>query len=64
VLNRQAANPGRNRNLVIDAEDCLLVHVVLSIDATVGVWNKLIAMPRTAFEFDATEHREHARLRR
>ena len=52
MVNRQDENLGKIHELVIDAEDCLLVYVVLSIGGFLGMGNKLFAMPWKAFEFD------------
>ena len=54
MANRQNENPGKIHELVINAEDCLLVYMVLSIGGFLGMGNKLFAMPRKAFEFDSS----------
>ena len=57
MVNRQDENPGKIHKLVIDAGDCRLVYVVLSIGGFMGMGNKLFAMPWEAFEFSATENK-------
>ena len=55
MVNRQGENPGKIDELVIDAEDCLLVYVVLSIGGFPGMGNKPFAMPWKAFEVHVAE---------
>ena len=48
MVNRRDENPGKIHELLIDAEGCLLVYVLLYIGGFLGMGNKLFAMPRKA----------------
>ena len=54
MVNRQDENLRKIHELVFDAEDYLLVYVVLSIGGFMGMGNKDFAMPWKAFGFNAT----------